>query len=237
MTLTGITNENEFYTEHYVALHPGRRPAASCFPQWSALPEPPYEAIKKLRGPYDQMTRELGRTPGACRAPGVPPPLVRDLLRGSRLPARPENRELEGGVHIPLAGEITRRSTASPNSGSWKRSNPTPSRPTRSRCRSCPSRSRATSRIRAGCRPQISKPSSLRRVRRRRAARGGCCCSTPAKCCSWTATSGRRSACCASTSARSSASRDDRPRRAIGRAAAPRQRHARRRRLPAGSLG
>ena len=110
MTLTGIANENEFYTEHYVhsILEGDLR---ELFSRWSALSEPPYEALKKLRGPYDQMTRELEPHIRRRRSPGMPPRVVRALLRRlSGYKLAPRIRELEGGVYIPLAGEITRRS-------------------------------------------------------------------------------------------------------------------------------
>ena len=109
MTLTGIANENEFYTEHYVhsILEGDLR---ELFSKWSALSEPPYEAIKKLRGPYDQMTRELGRTSGAPARLECRRPWFACFFEALGYQLAPKTRELEGGVHIPLAGEITRRS-------------------------------------------------------------------------------------------------------------------------------
>jgi len=109
MTLTGIANENEFYTEHYVhsILEGDLR---ELFSKWSALSEPPYEAIKKLRGPYDQMTRELGRTSGASARLECRRPWFAHFFEALGYQLAPKTRELEGGVHIPLAGEITRRS-------------------------------------------------------------------------------------------------------------------------------
>ena len=109
MTLTGIANENEFYTEHYVhsILEGDLR---ELFSKWSALSEPPYEAIKKLRGPYDQMTRELGRTSGAAARLECRRPWFACFFEAFGYELTAKTRELEGGVHIPLAGEITRRS-------------------------------------------------------------------------------------------------------------------------------
>jgi type I restriction-modification system DNA methylase subunit len=109
MTLTGIANENEFYTEHYVhsILEGDLR---ELFSKWSALPEPPYEAIKKLRGPYDQMTRELVRSSGAAARLECRRPWFARFFEALGYQLAPKIRELEGGVHIPLAGEITRRS-------------------------------------------------------------------------------------------------------------------------------
>jgi len=109
MTLTGIANENEFYTEHYVhsILEGDLR---ELFSKWSALPEPPYEAIKKLRGPNDQMTRELVRSSGAAARLECRRPWFARFFEALGYQLAAKTRELEGGVHIPLAGEITRRS-------------------------------------------------------------------------------------------------------------------------------
>ena len=109
MTLTGIANENEFYTEHYVhsILEGDLR---ELFSKWSALSEPPYEVIKKLRGPYDQMTRELGRTSGAAARLECRRAWFACFFEALGYQLAAKTRELEGGVYIPLAGEITRRS-------------------------------------------------------------------------------------------------------------------------------
>jgi len=45
MTLAGIANENEFYTEHYVhAILEGD--LRDLFSRWAARAEPPYEALR-----------------------------------------------------------------------------------------------------------------------------------------------------------------------------------------------
>jgi hypothetical protein len=109
MTLTGIANENEFYTEHYMhsILEGDLRDLLS---RWSALPEPPYDVLKKLRGPFEQMIRELGRTSGATARLECRRAWFARFFEAIGYQLAPKTRELEGGVYIPLAGEITRRS-------------------------------------------------------------------------------------------------------------------------------
>jgi len=109
MTLAGIANENEFYTEHYVhsILEGDLR---DLFSRWAALAEPPYEALKKLRVPYEQMTRELSRTGGNAARLECRQEWFARFFAALGYTLAPRIRELEGGVHIPLAGEITRRS-------------------------------------------------------------------------------------------------------------------------------
>lgn len=109
MTLEGIINENEFYTEHYVhAILEGD--LRELFSRWAALAEPPYEALKKLRVLYDQMTRELSRTSGVAARLECRREWFARLFAALGYTLAPRIRELEGDVYVPLAGEITRRS-------------------------------------------------------------------------------------------------------------------------------
>lgn len=109
MTLAGIANENEFYTEHYVhAILEGD--LRELFSRWAALTEPPYEALKKLRVPYEQMTRELSRASGVAARLECRREWFARFFAALGYTLAPRIRELEGGVYIPLAGEITRHS-------------------------------------------------------------------------------------------------------------------------------
>jgi hypothetical protein len=109
MTLAGIANENEFYTEHYVhsILENDLR---DLFSRWAALAEPPYEELKKLRVPYEQMTRELSRAGGNAARLECRREWFARFFAVLGYTLAPRIRELEGGVHIPLAGEIARHS-------------------------------------------------------------------------------------------------------------------------------
>jgi hypothetical protein len=109
MTLAGIANENEFYTEHYVhAILEGD--LRDLFSRWATLDEPPYEALKKLRVHYEQMTRELSRASGSAARLECRREWFTRFFAALGYTLAPRVRELEGGVYVPLAGEITRRS-------------------------------------------------------------------------------------------------------------------------------
>src|SRR4051812_45161649 len=108
MTLEGIVNENEFYTEHYVrAILEGD--LRELFSRWATLAEPPHDALKKLRVPYEQMTRELSRLSGAAARLECRREWFVRFFAALGYTLTPRIRELEGGVYIPLLGEITRR--------------------------------------------------------------------------------------------------------------------------------
>ena len=55
--LTGITNENEFYTHHYLAaiLEGDLKPL---FEEWSKLENPPYDRLRALARPFQSIDRE-----------------------------------------------------------------------------------------------------------------------------------------------------------------------------------
>ena len=109
MTLAGIANENEFYTEHYVhAILEGD--LRELFSRWATLAEPPYDALKKLRVPYEQMTRELSRASGTAARLECRREWFTRFFAVLGYTLAPRIRELEGGVYVPLAGEITCRS-------------------------------------------------------------------------------------------------------------------------------
>jgi hypothetical protein len=109
MKLKGTANENEFYAEHYVdaILENDLR---ELFSRWAALAEPPYDTLKKLRVPYEQMTRELDRASGASARLECRREWFGRFFAALGYTLAPSIRELGGGVYIPLAGEITRRS-------------------------------------------------------------------------------------------------------------------------------
>lgn len=55
--LTGITNENEFYTHHYLAaiLEGDLKPL---FEAWAQQERPPWEALRALARPFQAIDRE-----------------------------------------------------------------------------------------------------------------------------------------------------------------------------------
>ena len=55
--LTGVTNENEFYTHHYLAaiLEGDLKPL---YEAWSQLERPPWEGLRALARPFQAIQRE-----------------------------------------------------------------------------------------------------------------------------------------------------------------------------------
>lgn len=103
LDLTGITNENEFYTHHYLAaiLEGDLKPL---FEGWSKLENPPWDGLRALARAFQAVQRESD-------------PADREALRqkwfadlfgvlGYSLAA--ETVEFEDGTVLPLAGQITR---------------------------------------------------------------------------------------------------------------------------------
>ena len=101
--LTGITNENEFYTHHYLAaiLEVDLKPL---FEAWSKLENPPWDGLRSLARPFQAIQRESD-------------PVEREALRhkwfGDLFTVlgysfTPDNVEFEDGTVLPLAGQITR---------------------------------------------------------------------------------------------------------------------------------
>jgi hypothetical protein len=109
MKLAGTVNENEFYTEHYV-LAILENDLRDLFVRWAGLDEPPYAALKKLSGAYDDMKRELARTSGHAARLDCRREWFARFFAALGYTLAPRTRELEGGILIPVAGEIANRS-------------------------------------------------------------------------------------------------------------------------------
>ncbi len=103
LDLTGISNENEFYTHHYLAaiLEGDLKPL---FEGWAKLENPPWDGLRALARPFQAIQRESD-------------PADREALRlrwfadlfgvlGYGLGA--VTVEFEDGTEFPLAGQITR---------------------------------------------------------------------------------------------------------------------------------
>ena len=105
--LTGITNENEFYTHHYLAaiLEGDLRPL---FETWSKQECPPWEALRGLARPFQAMRKELAATSDLDERMALQRAWFSDLLRALGYSLSPEVIELDGGISLPLAGQITR---------------------------------------------------------------------------------------------------------------------------------
>jgi hypothetical protein len=101
--LTGITNENEFYTHHYLAaiLEGDLKPL---FEAWAQKERPPWEALRALARPFQAIDRESD--PAERQA--LRQKWFADLLGVLGYQLNPDVVELEGGTLLSLAGQITR---------------------------------------------------------------------------------------------------------------------------------
>jgi hypothetical protein len=105
--LTGINNENEFYTHHYLAaiLEGDLRPV---FETWSQQECPPWDALRGLARPFQAMRKALGGTSDPDERAALQRAWFSDLLGVLGYELHPEVIELDDGISLPLAGQITK---------------------------------------------------------------------------------------------------------------------------------
>ena len=110
--LTGITNENEFYTQHYLSAIL-ENDLKELFARWAREAKengkrPPYEELRSLARPFQRFRQEAA----AARDPKERLALQREfyarLLAALGYELKPAVRELEDHVCLPLAGEVNR---------------------------------------------------------------------------------------------------------------------------------
>jgi hypothetical protein len=101
--LTGVTNENEFYTHHYLAaiLEGDLKPL---YEAWSQRERPPWEGLRALARPFQAIERESD--PAERQA--LRQKWFGDLFSVLGYSLTPEVIELEDGSLLPLAGQIAR---------------------------------------------------------------------------------------------------------------------------------
>jgi hypothetical protein len=105
--LTGITNENEFYTHHYLAaILEGD--LKSLFETWGKLAQPPWDGIRGLARPFQTMRKEVADTSDADEKLALQRAWYRDLFNVLGYSFIPEVIELEGSVSLALAGQVAR---------------------------------------------------------------------------------------------------------------------------------
>lgn len=101
--LTGITNENEFYTHHYLAaILEGD--LKSLFEAWAQQERPPWEGLRALARPFQAIDRETD----AAERQALRHKWFADLFGVLGYSLSPDVVELEGGTQLSLAGQITR---------------------------------------------------------------------------------------------------------------------------------
>jgi hypothetical protein len=101
--LTGITNENEFYTHHYLAaiLEGDLRPL---FEAWAKQERPPWDALRALARPFQAIDRESD----LAERQSLRQKWFADLLGVLGYQLNADVVELEDGTLLSLAGQITR---------------------------------------------------------------------------------------------------------------------------------
>src|SRR5579871_3917839 len=101
--LTGITNENEFYTHHYLAaiLEGDLKPL---FETWSQQERPPWEGLRALARPFQAIQRESD----AVERQALRQKWFGDLFSVLGYSFTPEIIEFEDGALLPIAGQIAR---------------------------------------------------------------------------------------------------------------------------------
>src|SRR5262245_650832 len=107
LDLTGITNENEFYTHHYLAaiLESDLKPF---FEKWTSLEIKPWEDLRRLARPFQGMRKELASTSDAEERLSLQRAWFADLFKVLGYCIQPDTVELEAGELLYLAGQVTR---------------------------------------------------------------------------------------------------------------------------------
>lgn len=103
LDLTGIDNENEFYTHHYLAaiLETDLKPL---FESWAQLETPPYEALKRLAPTLAAIEREKDKSEQET----LRRQFFEDLLAALGYPDAPDTYEFEDGTKLALRTRINR---------------------------------------------------------------------------------------------------------------------------------
>ncbi|MCB0288740.1 MAG: hypothetical protein KDH97_00640 [Calditrichaeota bacterium] len=110
--LTGISNENEFYTHHYLSVIL-ENDLKGLFARWAEQEaaggeKPPYQRLGTLARPYFSIRNRLERARGAEARMALQREFLPQLLEVLGYHYRPEVRLLESGEHLPLAGAVDR---------------------------------------------------------------------------------------------------------------------------------
>jgi hypothetical protein len=107
MDLRGITNENEFYTHHYLAaiLEGDLKPV---FDSWVQQERPPADRLRELARPLQTMCKAVSATLDPEERLGLQRPWFTEFLDALGYSLTPENVELEDGTMLPLAASVSR---------------------------------------------------------------------------------------------------------------------------------
>src|SRR5258706_328332 len=107
LDLTGITNEREFFTDHYLdsVLEEDLRPV---FARWKSAGDSVIESVRRSGAGWSVMRAELESIAEPAARLECQRAWLRDLFGALGYPWQPGTRESEEGITIPIAGEINR---------------------------------------------------------------------------------------------------------------------------------
>jgi len=112
MNLTGITNENEFYSHHYLSAIL-ENDLKDVFKEWKRRDEeegirPPYGELRTLARDFFAMRSRVGRERKAGERVAVQREFLQVLLQVLGYPFSLDLKELDDGKRIPVMGEVKR---------------------------------------------------------------------------------------------------------------------------------
>ena len=113
---TGIYNENEFYTHHYLAAIL-EKDLKDVLNKWKRQDKdekirPPYAGLKGIAQEYFNLRNQENKTRKLEDKLGFQRQFLQNILKILGYEFRPAIKELEDGVVIPIIGEVTKQSGA-----------------------------------------------------------------------------------------------------------------------------
>jgi len=110
LDLTGITNENEFYTHHYLTAIL-ENDLKGFFSQWADREaqtgvKPPYDQLARLHKNYFALRNRMERLRAPEEILAAQREFLPELLTVLGYEYAPDVKELDSGVLIPIAGEV-----------------------------------------------------------------------------------------------------------------------------------
>ena len=114
--LTGITNENEFYTHHYLSAIL-ENDLKDLFSKWETQKKesdarPPYDQLRSLAGEYFKTADQYAKTRQTEEKLALERKFIGKLCEALHYPYRPQTRTLDDDDLIPIVCEVTRQSGA-----------------------------------------------------------------------------------------------------------------------------
>lgn len=110
IVLTGVTNENEFFTHHYISAIL-ENDLKGLFEKWSEQDEeqkPPYVLLRRLRKDYFVMRNQWEKGKASNELLKLQRPFIKTILEALDYEYNPDVKELDSGALIPILSEIKR---------------------------------------------------------------------------------------------------------------------------------